>query len=140
MLQVQNLSKSYGATGIIKSAGFIINDGEHVGLIGPNGSGKSTLLRCVTGHEQPDSGTVVLSPRGATIGYLPQAFSEDGDRPIGEVVAAANIELAQADEELQLAAEALTTVSQDMAGAMLAYTEALARFEALGGYEREHRA
>ena len=138
MLQVQNFTKSYGTTTVLDSVNFIINDKEHVALIGPNGAGKSTLLRCVTGREQPDSGAIVVSPLEATIGYLPQS-SELEDYTVGEAVTAANAPLLSAERDLQRAADALTT-SSDPDPAMSAYAEALARFEALGGYEREHRA
>ncbi len=139
MLQVQNLHKSYGADIVLAGAGFIINDHEHVGLIGPNGSGKSTLLRIITGEEQPDAGTFVLSPRSVTIGYLPQTFSVPGDHTLGQAVAGAQGELVGAERALQQAADALTTADAPEE-AMQAYTEALDRFGALGGYEREHRA
>src|SRR5919198_5734781 len=73
MLQVQNLRKSYGAATVLADISFIVNDGERVGLIGPNGAGKTTILRCLVGQEQPDAGTITLSPPGMAIGYLPQA-------------------------------------------------------------------
>ncbi|HUP28047.1 MAG TPA: ABC-F family ATP-binding cassette domain-containing protein [Chloroflexia bacterium] len=139
MLQVQNLYKSYGSETVLAGAGFILNDGEHVGLIGPNGSGKTTLLRCITGREQPDRGSIVLSPRDAVIGYLSQSFDETAGLTVGEVIASAQVELAQAEAALQQSADALTG-GDDHGAAMLAYNEALARYEALGGYEREHRA
>lgn len=53
MLQVQHLRKDFGAATTLSALSFIINDGEHIGLIGPNGVGKSTLLRCIVGAEQP---------------------------------------------------------------------------------------
>ena len=141
MLQVQNLHKSYGAATVLAGASFILNDKEHTGLVGPNGSGKSTLLRCITGEEQPDAGGIVLSPRGATIGYLPQALGTIAGLTVGQAVAGAQAELAAAEQALQRAAEGLTTATaRDMDEAMAAYTTTLARFEALGGYEREHRA
>jgi ATP-binding cassette subfamily F protein 3 len=139
MLQVQNLRKSYGAATVLADVTFIVNDGERVGLIGPNGAGKSTILRCLVGQEQPDSGAINLSPPGAVIGYLPQAFAELGDRSIGEIVAAAQAEVRDAERALDQAAEALAS-TQDMDAALVAYDTALARFEALGGYERDHRA
>ena len=125
MLQVQNLHKSYGTAVILDGVSFILNDGEHVGLIGPNGSGKSTILRCITGRDQPDSGTIVISPRGTTIGYLAQAFEQLGELTVGEVLASSQTELVDAD---------------DVDEAMQTYADATARFDALGGYEREHRA
>src|SRR5436305_2334575 len=139
MLQVQNLRKSYGTATILDGVSFILNDAEHIGLIGPNGSGKSTLLRCITAREQPDPGTIVLSPRGATIGYLAQAFEQLGDSTVSDVLASARSELAEAERDMQAAADALGH-SHDIDTALLAYAEASARFEALGGYDREHRA
>lgn len=139
MLQVQNLHKSYGTTTVLAGVNFIINDKEHVGLIGPNGSGKSTLLRAITREEQPDSGSIILSPRGAVPGYLPQTLHSLGDLSVGEAAASAQAELVDAERAMQRAADSLTS-STDTEQALSAYTDALARFEALGGYEREHRA
>jgi ATP-binding cassette, subfamily F, member 3 len=139
LIQVQHLRKSYGPATVLADITFLINDGERVGLIGPNGAGKTTILRCITGQEQPDSGIITLSPPGMTVGYLPQGFAELGDRTVGEVVAAAQAELHDAERALTLAAEGLASAA-DMDVAMAAYESALARFEALGGYEREHRA
>ncbi|HET6315198.1 MAG TPA: ABC-F family ATP-binding cassette domain-containing protein [Chloroflexota bacterium] len=134
MLHVQHLSKSFGTNTVLADVSFVLNDGEHVGLIGPNGTGKSTLLRCLVGLEQPDSGSIVLSPVGARIGYLAQSFSDAADRTIGEVLAEAQAEFTTAEADLQRAAESLTS------GADLAhYDAALSRFEALGGYERAAR-
>ena len=108
MLQVQNLHKNYGTAVILDGVSFILNDGEHIALIGPNGSGKTTILRCITGREQPDLGTIVLSPRGATIGYLAQAFEQLGDLTVSDVVASARAELVEAERAMQDAADALT--------------------------------
>jgi ATP-binding cassette subfamily F protein 3 len=139
MLQVQHLRKSYGPTTVLADVTFLVNDGERVGLIGPNGTGKSTILRCLTGEEHPDAGIIVLSPPGMAIGYLPQAFADIGERTVAEVLAAAQAELRAAEQVLAQAGEALAA-SQDMDAALADYDAALAHFEALGGYEREHRA
>jgi ATP-binding cassette, subfamily F, member 3 len=90
VLHVQNLHKAYGATAVLADVTFVLNDGERVGLIGPNGTGKSTLLRCLVGAEQPDAGTRLLTPIGARIGYLPQAFADAETRSVGEMVAEAH--------------------------------------------------
>src|SRR5437588_627474 len=138
MLQVQNLYKSYDPESVLSGVSFVLNDGEHVGLAGPNGSGKTTLLRCITGQERPDSGSVVLSPPDLTVGYLAQAFSEESERTMGQVVAASDAQLAEAEYTLQQAAEVIA--SNPTEEAMSDYTDALVCFEALGGYEREHQA
>ncbi len=139
MIQVQHLHKSYGPATILADITFLVNDGERVGLIGPNGAGKSTILRCIVGQEQPDSGTIVRSPPGMTIGYLPQAFAEMADRTVGQVVAAGQAELHDAEQALDQAAAALASAA-DVDAAMSTYEAALAHFEAQGGYERQHRA
>ena len=139
MLQAHNTHKSYGSATVLAGASFILNDGEHVGLVGPNGSGKSTLLRIVTGEEAPDSGFITLTPRDLTVGYLPQAFAADSRETLGQVIAAANTALAEAECVLQRASDALAHAS-DHEEAMAAYADAVARFEALGGYDREHQA
>jgi ATP-binding cassette subfamily F protein 3 len=139
MLQIQKLSKSYGVTTVLADITCIINDGEHIGLIGPNGVGKSTLLRCIIGQEQPDGGSVVLSPPTLAIGYLAQAFDAQSGRTVGEVIADAQADFVAAEQALQRAADLLAS-SADVDGAMRAYDQAVVHFEALGGYEREYRA
>src|SRR5262245_32297184 len=140
MLQIQNLHKSYGITTVLASVSLIVNDAEHVGLIGPNGAGKSTLLRCIIGQEQPDAGTIALSPSGLSLGYVPQSFGDMlGDRTIAQVIAESQAEFVAAETALARAAEALAA-PEDMESALAVYDTALARFEALGGYEREHRS
>ncbi|MBX0329438.1 ATP-binding cassette domain-containing protein [Oscillochloris sp. ZM17-4] len=138
MLQITGLRKDFGAASILSDISFTIGDGEHVGLIGPNGVGKSTLLRIIVGQEQPDAGGVALAP-GATIGYLAQAFDEGMGATVGDVVAAAQAAFSAAEADLLRASEALAD-DADLDGALARYDGALARFEALGGYEREHRA
>jgi ATP-binding cassette subfamily F protein 3 len=139
MLQVQDLRKSYGAAVVLDGASFILNDGEHAGLIGPNGAGKTTILRIITGRDTPDSGSVVLSPRGARVGYLAQELEGVGDNTVGDLVNSTQGEIVDTEHAVQRAADALATAT-DMDAAMRRYDDALARFEALGGYEREHRA
>jgi ATPase subunit of ABC transporter with duplicated ATPase domains len=139
MLQGQHLRKSYGAVTLISDVSFILNDHQHVGLIGPNGVGKSTLLRCIIGAEQLDAGTIVRSPPDLSIGYLAQAFGDLGERSVGAVIAAARVDVLQAEWDLQAAAAALATAS-DVDAALARYDVALALFEALGGYEHERRA
>ena len=138
MLHVQNLRKSYGAATVLADVSFVLNDGEHVGIIGPNGTGKSTLLRCLVGAEAPDAGSVVLTPTGARIGYLPQSFADAEERSVGEVVAAAEADLHAAEAAMQRAAEALA--NPDDQAALADYDAAVTAFESLGGYAREARA
>src|SRR5512132_997741 len=85
MLQVHQISKSYGVQTILDEITFSISPADRVGLVGPNGSGKSTLLGIITGEEAPDQGTVFLAP-GANLGYLPQGFDLGLSDPVGVFV------------------------------------------------------
>ena len=85
MLQVVNISKSYGSEVILEDVSFVVNAGERAGLIGPNGSGKSTLLRIVAGVEQADTGRVILGS-GTSAAWLPQGFEVDPAQTLGEAV------------------------------------------------------
>ncbi|MGJ0622982.1 energy-dependent translational throttle protein EttA [Xenorhabdus bovienii] len=60
VLEVTNLTKSYGDRVLIDNLNLSLPKGAIVGIIGPNGAGKSTLFRMLSGQEQPDSGTVSL--------------------------------------------------------------------------------
>ena len=71
MIQLSDLTKSFGDRTLLDHVTWQIGDGERVGLCGPNGAGKTTLLKILAGLEEADSGAVV-KPAGLTIGYLPQ--------------------------------------------------------------------
>lgn len=58
-LDVQNLTKSFGAQVLFKDISFSIAEGQHIGLVAQNGTGKSTLLSILTGKESYDSGTII---------------------------------------------------------------------------------
>ncbi len=58
LLEVQGISWQADKQKILHDIGFIIEQGQFVGLIGPNGAGKSTLMRCLYGVNQPDAGTI----------------------------------------------------------------------------------
>ncbi|CAN7720389.1 ABC transporter ATP-binding protein [Rhizobium rhizogenes] len=66
ILEIKNLSKSYGAVKAVNDVSIHIDRGEIAGLIGPNGSGKSTFFDCSTGLAKPDSGTVILDGQDIT--------------------------------------------------------------------------
>ncbi len=66
LLEVTNLTKSFGGVQALRGVSFSVAPGEIVGLIGPNGSGKTTLVNTVTGMELPDAGQVRLEDRTLT--------------------------------------------------------------------------
>ena len=60
ILEVQNLSKSYGGVKAVDDVSFSVKKGEIVGLIGPNGAGKTTSFNAIAGAEKPSGGDVFL--------------------------------------------------------------------------------
>lgn len=58
ILEVSNLTKSFGALTVAKDVSFHVSEGEVLGVIGPNGAGKTTLFGMLSGHITPSSGMV----------------------------------------------------------------------------------
>ena len=80
-LDVQNLTKTFGAQVVFRNISFSIAEGQKVGLIAKNGTGKSTLLSILTGKEDYDSGTIVYS-NGIKVGYLEQSPQFDPEESV----------------------------------------------------------
>ncbi len=79
ILNVENLSKTYGEKILFDKISLGINKGDKVGVIGVNGTGKSTLLRIIAGLEEPDEGKVVKGGgvRTAYLAQNPEFFEND---------------------------------------------------------------
>lgn len=80
-IEVQNISKSYGAQKALDSVSFSVKKGEIVGFLGPNGAGKSTLMKILTTYINADEGTASVNGNDVTenqkavqlsVGYLPE--------------------------------------------------------------------
>jgi ABC transport system ATP-binding/permease protein len=71
IINVQGISKAFGANPLFQNVSFTVTEGDRIGLIGPNGSGKSTLLRILAGSEDPDSGEVAFRKR-LRVSYVEQ--------------------------------------------------------------------
>jgi ABC-2 type transport system ATP-binding protein len=81
MIDVKNVTKSYGPIEALRGVSFYVAPGEILGLLGPNGAGKTTAIKILTGSLQPDDGTVTVNGLDvlehtrevqAQIGYLPE--------------------------------------------------------------------
>ena len=71
MIQIQNVSKSFGVQVLLDGASMLVGDHERVGLVGRNGCGKSTLFKMILGQECLDGGSIDI-PKKYTLGYLQQ--------------------------------------------------------------------
>lgn len=77
-LDIQNLTKSFGAHVLFQGISFSVAEGQKIGLVAKNGTGKSTLLSILTGREGYDSGNIIFR-RELKIGYLEQSPKFDPD-------------------------------------------------------------
>ena len=77
-IDIQNVTKSFGAQVLFDDISFSIAEGQRVGLIAKNGTGKSTLLSIISGSEGCDSGNIIFR-KGLRIGFLLQTPHFDSD-------------------------------------------------------------
>jgi ATPase subunit of ABC transporter with duplicated ATPase domains len=135
VLSANRLSKARGQTVVLSGIDLLIGPEQRIGVLGPNGVGKTTLLRILAGLDAPDSGSLTLTPPGATVGYLAQ---EPEVRP-GETLREMLLRrtgVGPAESELHRAAAALGT---DQPSADDLYALALDRYLSLGGPDIEAR-
>lgn len=89
IVEIQNVSFSYGKETVVKEVTLEIHKGDYVGIIGPNGGGKSTLMKLMVGLLTPDAGSISLFGNPIKefrdwykIGYIPQRSTFDKHFPI----------------------------------------------------------
>ncbi len=80
-LDVQNLTKSFGAQVLFRDLCFSIGEGQRVGLIAKNGTGKSTLMKILIGEEGYDEGTIIYR-KDISKGFLTQTPSFDPEESV----------------------------------------------------------
>jgi ATPase subunit of ABC transporter with duplicated ATPase domains len=131
MFTVSGLTKRFGDRLILDQVSFALNAGEHIGLVGPNGAGKTTLLNIVSGLDIPDQGSVQIGPNDR-VGFLRQGFAELPEGTLADLIDSQLDGLLAAHQALDLATARLGEESGE--GPLAAYDEALATFDALGGY------
>lgn len=93
MIEVRELTKSYGARRAINNLNFSVKKGEVVGFLGPNGAGKTTTMKIITGYMAPTTGSVQVAGFDVfenpievkkRIGYLPETPPVYGDMTVEE--------------------------------------------------------
>ena len=119
MIEVQNLSKTYGASRAVEDVSFSVGKGEILGFLGPNGAGKTTTMRVLTCFMAPTSGTARIAGHDIlesslevrrNIGYLPEnapLYLEMTVRDyLGHVAALRGVPKSKRNERLEAALDA----------------------------------
>ena len=141
MIQLSDLTKSFGDRTLLDHVTWQISDGDRVGLCGPNGAGKTTLLKMLGGLDEPDSGAVI-KPADLSIGYLPQDGLTHAGRTVFEEASSAFQPLLDMKAEMHDIEHKLgdAAVPQDEHDAMLVrYSELQDRFRLADGYSMDLR-
>ena len=99
LLEVKNLSHTYGDKKLYSNAGFELYKGEHMGIVGVNGAGKSTLLKIICGTAIPDEGEIKWQPN-INIGILDQYAEIIEDYSVYDYLKTAFNELYKIEEKL----------------------------------------
>jgi sulfate-transporting ATPase len=85
VIELNNVTKSYGDKLLFEDLSFSIPAGAIVGIVGPNGAGKSTLFRMIAGEEQPDSGEIEIGS-SVQLSYVNQSRELDGKKTVFEEI------------------------------------------------------
>ncbi|MDM1049800.1 MULTISPECIES: ABC-F family ATP-binding cassette domain-containing protein [Sphingobacterium] len=100
MINVNNISVSFGGTTLFSDVSFAINENDKIALMGKNGAGKSTLLKIIAGVGKPTTGSVT-GPKDAVIAYLPQHLLTKDNLTVFEETSKAFDEVYKMRDELE---------------------------------------
>lgn len=137
-LVVDKIAKAFGIHEIFKDVSFMVEKGEHVGLVGVNGSGKTTLLRCLLQPDYIDSGAIKFEP-GISVGYVQQGFT-DIYGTIWEFMYNSCSEVLELRDKLKkLEQESAGLDGDALEAALEEYARVTKRYENMDGYNYEMR-
>lgn len=86
ILELHNISKSYGEKTILSKFSYNFNRQERLGIVGPNGAGKSTFLKLIMGEETPDQGKIVIGDTVVFGYYSQENIQVDEDMKVIDVI------------------------------------------------------
>jgi len=139
LLQVSNISKSYGVNAVLTNITLQVLERERIGLVGVNGAGKSTLLKIIAGEMSADSGSIHRA-KETKIGYLAQNSGLQTERTIEAEMRAVFSHLLEAEQELRdleqkIADPALHNDEKKYADTLDRYAKRSEWFREQGGFE-----
>ena len=137
LVQLQKVTKNYGALPIFENLNLQINEGDKIGLIGNNGSGKSTLLKILGGIEKIDSGVVSIK-KNLNIGFLSQ-IHEESSSLVKDYLMRTFVELNELQEQLTYIEKQMVNEENKLEKLLIQYGQKQELFQQSGGYLIEHR-
>lgn len=137
MLNIHNLSVSFGGTYLFEEVTFRLGAGDRVGLVGKNGAGKSTMLKILSKDITPDSGSIATE-KEVKIGFLRQDIDFEQGRTVLEEAYQAFMEIKEVENKLEIINHQLVTrtdyESEEYSQIIEDFSDYTHRFELLGGY------
>ena len=134
VLKCSNVSFSFGNRVILEDSSFVMQKGEHIGLIGLNGEGKTTFIKMITGELVPDSGKIEWAKR-ITTGYLDQYTKLTPGKTIRMVLQEAFSYMFELEREMNEMYEKMACCTEDEMNNLLEETgEIQSELEATGFY------
>ncbi|AWG23820.1 ABC-F family ATP-binding cassette domain-containing protein [Flavobacterium kingsejongi] len=137
MLNIHNLSVSFGGTYLFEEVTFRLGAGDRVGLVGKNGAGKSTMLKMLARDFAPDSGTIATE-KEVQIGFLRQDIDFERGRTVLEEAYEAFAEIKTVEKKLEEVNHQLVTrtdyESEEYSKIIEDLSDFTHRFDLLGGY------
>jgi ATP-binding cassette subfamily F protein 3 len=137
MLNIHNLSVSFGGTYLFEEVTFRLGSGDRVGLVGKNGAGKSTMLKMLAGDIKPDSGTIATE-KDIKLGFLRQDIDFEKGRTVLDEAYQAFEEIKRIEFQLDEINHQLATrtdyESQSYSELIEKLSDLTHHFEIIGGY------
>ena len=139
ILTASNLALLFGEVEIFAGVDLLIDERDRIGIVGPNGAGKTSLIRILAGELEANAGTITWQ-RGIRLGYVPQRPAQATDGTIHDEVMQAFARLREVEDELASSAlDIQVAADADRRQADRRYAALLHEFDALGGYDYQHR-
>src|SRR5574344_2196475 len=111
LLELKNFDMSFGDKIIFKNSNFVVNNGDHMGIVGVNGAGKSTLLKIINGELLFDKGDFMLNSK-AKLGSLDQQALIESDKSIFDYLRESFAKLYDANARLTKCYEDMATANE----------------------------
>lgn len=137
MLNIHNLSISFGGETLFDEITFRLGAGDRIGLIGKNGAGKSTMLKILSGEQEPDTGQIAKD-KELKIGFLKQDIDFVQGRTVIEEAQQAFVEIKAIEKKIDHINEQLVIrtdyESEEYTQLIQDLSEITHQYEIIGGY------